>query len=254
MSAKSIFNDANIPAPPLDIEQISSSDLHDPKLWVYNNNSYNRTYLEHNGSCQPTQVTSSRILDISAHATDSSQDYKWGFSFIQLNLTIFVMFILSAGLWLMHVSTTFEMRRRKQPPLVAGEFKAVLKLAERVSHEFDKLGEDTRDLSEARIRRRIRTGLGGGGVTYQAPLVEELQTGLSWRQEKMWMGGTLAVILVFSTSWFYNGAVCGLLIAPALGCVLATSIGTTMRSRVLMVLFCTTVEGIAIAAIASYAS
>lgn len=194
------------------------------------------------------QMYSSCISHISTHPTDSSQDYKWGFSFLQLYLMILIMWILSCGVWTLHISTTFELRHRNKPPLRVGEYKAVLKLAERVSHDFNQISEDPGALHEAGIRRRIRKQLRGGAVTYQASLVEELQTGSSWRQEKWWIGGTLLVnmlaFLLNSTAWFYAPVFCMSLIAPATGCVLATSIGTTLKSRGLMVLICTIVVGV----------
>jgi hypothetical protein len=130
---------------------------------------------------------------------------------------------------------------------VAGEYKAVLELANAVTTqllEASKLSStEILSLSESALRRRFKEDLNGGAIAYEAPLLEDKEPGLRfWMlQEKWWIAAIVASLAGFFSmfllmpgrpSWILSWIPAG--IAAAL--VLTMRIGTTGKSRAVLLM------------------
>jgi hypothetical protein len=136
-----------------------------------------------------------------------SQTYKWGFSFIQLNLMIILLLLWSIGIFLMYVCAEITLSKSGESEVI-GEYKAVFALANAVQAQLGRGLEkeepsDAYALSENQIRRRITKNLNGGSMSLdhlppftEAQDVHRTSTSLKvlLRKEKWWLG-TFAVML-----------------------------------------------------------
>ncbi|KAF2641832.1 hypothetical protein P280DRAFT_541295 [Massarina eburnea CBS 473.64] len=221
------FNNTLIPGPPLDIEEYWILDIPDlvpysnillgpdSATWGYANQTYNRTYVNNNGSCQTTQ------------------GYEWGFSFIHLFLVTIYLLIWTIGIWILYLKEQDILRQRKLIN-ISGEYKAVLELAEAMNDGFKGLRrENTNKLQETELRHGIHKELNGGSISYQAPLLTYDHS--TWfEHEKWWLLITLLAVLLTATAWLYTYVACVIFYGLAFGCMLAMSIGKTFKSRILI--------------------
>ncbi|ROW17867.1 hypothetical protein VPNG_00864 [Cytospora leucostoma] len=141
-----------IQSPTLNIEV----HVKDDALFLYNNMTYNLPYLKDNAICQPVMV-------------ESQQTYQWGFSVIQLEVTLILLTMWTFGVWIMWLDTHLKLISRGEYQ-VPHELNAVLYLADAIRDDFKCVGEKPGSLANDDLRRYAREHLKGGKVGIQAPL------------------------------------------------------------------------------------
>ncbi|KAI1770824.1 hypothetical protein F4818DRAFT_222256 [Hypoxylon cercidicola] len=188
--------------------------------FTYSNTTYNLTYVEENGTCQPVR-----------------DRYKWGFSFIQVFLVITLHTIWIAGtLWL---------KARFQLPLRGGAeipkfWRSLLILAGAMDKELNENEICPCDLTDRQLGSEIDNRLKGGSVSFYMPLERRCDSPRhsfsEWfKKEKWWCLALLTsaafvypVHRLFFLAAFFAIVACG--VAFAIG------IGKTSRSRILMIM------------------
>lgn len=154
--------------------------------------------------------------------------------------------IWTIGIPILWTQSTMTMTARGRND-VAGEYKAVLELANAVTTQLLEAGKlsnnEILSLSESALRRRFKEDLNGGAIAYEAPLLEGKERGLRfWMlQEKWWVAAIVASLAgFFSMFVLLAGRLSGNLswipagIAAAL--VLTVCIGTTGKSRAVLLM------------------
>ena len=99
------------------------------------------------------------------------KNYQWGFSFVQLNLIIFSFMVWTIGNHAMWLNATIA-ASKKEKQCIAGEWKAVLELADAMREQLDQYDTDdlkAMDITEVCIQKRIRYDINGGSIGYQKP-------------------------------------------------------------------------------------
>jgi len=126
---------------------------------------------------------------------------------------------------------------------VRGEYRAVLKLAAAITTELDIEDTDRSMLREKQLKERIDKEIQGGTVFHAYPdstlKTHSIRKGLkTWfKKDKWWFLAILGTSLLCSICWsFFFGLVAILLSGVLLGQFLAFCIGTTMGSRLLIIL------------------
>ncbi|KAJ4987007.1 hypothetical protein SVAN01_07548 [Stagonosporopsis vannaccii] len=247
----SIFNGATVDAPTL---KISAYDLPDilnntqsgatplkpntghSAMFVSNNKLYNQTYIQDKGKCQ------------------AQKSYKWGFSFVQLNIMIILLLVWTFGIIIMYVSSKFTRLQRGRED-VAGEYKAVFELSDAMHAQLDTLeeedGKEIRQITEPTLRRRVTKDLRGGSIAYDTTLLskgDDWSGGLDWTlkawalREIWWFVGLVIAITIdgFVIRRFFidydNGVRDDLWFFPALPLAIgfAMYVGLTHGSRVMV--------------------
>ncbi|CAI6255826.1 unnamed protein product [Periconia digitata] len=208
-------------------------------FWVHadTGDTFDKRYIEteKHGICQPTQ------------------DYGWGFSFLQLYVVMILIFFWSIGTLALHMHAQQIMHRRGRTA-IDGEYKAVISLAVAMEKELNiDLYSQTPEKSLSRSVQDAH----GGSISYQSPLLFEPPSNImGWsRQEKWWILALLlltafaasmptviydsgvsgtALLVIYYSWWVSFGLIIGI-ISALLTC-------TTTTSRLVMTLALTGVH------------
>ncbi|KAK3989027.1 hypothetical protein QBC44DRAFT_396949 [Cladorrhinum sp. PSN332] len=110
---------------------------------------YSTDYLKDNGICQSTDV------------------YKWGFSYVQLFIVVIALFVWTAGISMMWLSAVWKRNELDSDSETPGRWKSVLHLARAMTEQLGETGDGT---SPNNLRNRvldwmIGEKLGGGLVS-----------------------------------------------------------------------------------------
>ena len=248
------FRGVDIPKPALNISAfyIDSPDMYgarwidsrtnsrpfsDPSLLTYsiNNVTYKATYMQKNGSCQP------------------SQTYKWGFAFLILYILIVLLLIWTIGIYLTWLHAYFALESIGRPASAA-DYKAILDLATAVRKEFIETGQDPSELTSDEIRKHIMIKQKGGAIGPQKSesLVNTALISACYRRakpalwdgpQKWWMLG-LVVVACFTVGLIHSSVggepsfvgIWGFstFIGAFHGILFAMLIGSTRRSRLVI--------------------
>lgn len=100
---------------------------------------------------------------------ESQQTYQWGFSTLQLEVTLILLTIWTFGVWIMWLDTHLKLEGMGEYQ-VPHELKAALYLADAIRDDFKCVGENPDSLANDELRRYARKHLNGGKVGVQAPL------------------------------------------------------------------------------------
>ena len=137
----------------------------------------------------------------------SLQTYQWGFSYIQLNVMLIILFIWTWGVYFMWLKAhlTMRIRNRKGP---SGDFKSIVELSEAIRAEMEKLGKDVNDLTNDELKELSREQLRGGKMGYVSSIMPEhysFRKGLSrWaRQQWPWIILTTIHLVMAGTAILY---------------------------------------------------
>lgn len=143
------------------------------------------------------------------HHTKIEQTYQWGFSFVQLNIMIILLWLWTVGIAIMWISAKFTMKQRGREH-VAGQYKAVYELSEAMQEQILPLenedGRDMRHITEATLRQRVTKDLKGGAISYESPLLSKSEddainnawTFKAWMRREMWWLIAFAACVVIS--------------------------------------------------------
>ena len=194
------------------------------------------------------------------------QDYKWGFSFLQLFVCIILLAAWTVGIHIMWIHTHYTLAlRNRLAEEISGEYRAILELAAAIETELDISDIDLCLLREQQLKDRIAKEIRGGTVAYAYPeatlKVHSIRKGLeAWfKKDKWWFLAMLVVTAICSTYWSFP-------VDPVMwatpiyawlwiwiwlwgiwfGQFWAFCIGTTVGSRLLIILFWSFVGGILI--------
>lgn len=134
-------------------------------LYALGNKTYDATYIQANGSCEPRPT------------------YRWGFSFLLLFVTVLLTTIWTIGMYIMwldaYLYSRFDRAHRDM-----GTHRAALDFAAAMRKD---IGEDTtEDLSNSELKKRVKKGLNGWRVGYdmmdgeKVPLSRAQELGMFW--------------------------------------------------------------------------
>ncbi|KAH6621769.1 hypothetical protein C7974DRAFT_361696 [Boeremia exigua] len=183
----------------------------------------------------------------------AQKTYRWGFSFIQLNIMVILLWVWTLGVMIMYISSKMTRLQRGRED-VAGEYKAVFELSDamhsQLTHIEKEEANDVRNMTESALRRRITKDLYGGSIAYDTALLPESTDGKegnewtlkAWAKREVWwlLALTVAVVIdIFVIRSFIMHPVRNdLWLFPALPLAIgfAMYVGLTCKSR-LMVLF-----------------
>lgn len=161
-------------------------------IYIQNNATYTLPFITENAVCQPA-------------ATSVQQTYQWGFSVLQLEITLILLTIWTFGIWIMWLGAHLKLRSRGGYEVPHG-LKAVLYLADSIRNDMKDLGEDPDLLTDVELRRLAREHLKNGKVKIQAPEFQTDYHGL-WRRSWHWLKDNYLwvmayVLAVASIPWF----------------------------------------------------
>ncbi|KAF2621982.1 hypothetical protein BU25DRAFT_219774 [Macroventuria anomochaeta] len=213
----------------------SGSSGSSPAMFLASDQLYTQEKIEIDGQCQ------------------AQKTYQWGFSFVQLNIMIILLWVWTLGIIVMYTSSKFTMKQRGRED-VAGEYKAVFELSGAMHLQLAQIeneeAKDVQQITESNLRQRITKDLRGGTIAYDTALLPERNSGAegiywtlkAWtRREMWWLIATAVSIIVdgFVVKSFIkdkprNDLLFFLALPLALG--FAMYVGSTHKSRV-MVLF-----------------
>ncbi|KAI4928802.1 hypothetical protein J4E85_005423 [Alternaria conjuncta] len=173
-----------------EVESLGGQDS--PELlditWVKENKTFDRTYMELYGKCQNTE------------------DYKWGFSLLQLIISMVLLLAWTVGIYIMWIYTHFTIASNNGHfEEVSGEYRAVLKLAAAMRIELDIEDTDLSVLREKQLKERVDKEIQGGTVFHAYPdstlKTHSIREGLkTWfKKDKWWF---LAMLVDLSLSYF----------------------------------------------------
>lgn len=190
------------------------------------------------------------------------QDYKWGFSFLQLFICIIILFAWTVGMYIMWIYTHYTLALRSRlPEQISGANRAVLELAVAMQNELEVQHVDPCLLREKQLKERINREIGGGAISYayadSAPKFHSIRRAIkTWfAAEKWWLLAMLTVSVLMSTlwmtlsydgsGWFWFGFWFWLWLPSVwFGQFWAFCIGKTTGSRSLIILFWASIGGI----------
>lgn len=214
--------------------------------WSYNGEIYgleDLTSKTTGGTCQAMLVSCSFIAILKIILTNF-QDYRWGFSFLQLFIMIILLILWSGGMYIMWLHSHLLMKKRGRN-LLAGEHKAVLELADAMRAQIEEHGQETlghsATLTEFELRRRITKDLNGGAISYKTSVILDGHDGRgdfnwgfkSWLKKEMWW------LIAFLLSLAAVGTAVAMYQQPIIFCIcvlpfeikMAMYIGTSNKSR-----------------------
>jgi hypothetical protein len=162
-------------------------------IYIPNNTTYTLSYIEENSVCQPATA-------------NSQQTYQWGFSVLQLEVTLVLLTIWTLGVWVMWLDAHLSLTTRGRYEVPHG-FKAVLYLADSIRNDFNDLGEEPELLIDVELRKHAADHLRGGKVKIQ---VSESQFDFSlWRSSWHWLKTNKlwasAFLVALASSWWLCG-------------------------------------------------
>ncbi|CAI6339096.1 unnamed protein product [Periconia digitata] len=149
-------------------------------VWMYSGDQYTQEYIsaKEHGFCQ------------------STEDYRWGFSFIQFFIVMMLLLLWSVGTLAMYMHAKHTMRSRNRTA-IDGEHKAIINLAIAMNQELspDPLSTKTED----EIKELVRD-VHGGSISYSTSIPFEHQSKrrrfMEWIRNRKWFLAWIAVKLV----------------------------------------------------------
>jgi hypothetical protein len=214
------------------------------------NHTYSLDWIRKNGQCQP-----------------NSDEYQWGFSFIQLFLLTLAVLIWTGGIWIMWLKAHLQLPLVGQSEVPCG-WRCVIELAEAMSQEFRETNIDPRALTDRQLKALVYKQMRGGAVGFSTPLTRNgygFRKGfVAWLKKDRWwlvaFGGVSAGLLPITITWpfwrrdssgfttyhveiyiFFMAVVPGL----AWGLIFAMLVGRSNRSRSFLV-FCWVAVSVAV--------
>ncbi|ROV94215.1 hypothetical protein VSDG_05680 [Cytospora chrysosperma] len=180
-------------SPTLDITIYDGKVNNKSFIYTPSNTTYTLPYIEENSVCQPATV-------------NFQQTYQWGFSVLQLEVTLVLLTIWTFGTWYMWLDAHLSLTNRGKFEIPHG-IKAVLYLADSIRNDFNDLGEEPGLFTDEELRKHAAEHLRGGKVMIQ---VSESQVDLSLRwgswhwlkTNKLWAS---AFLIAIASSWWFCG-------------------------------------------------
>lgn len=157
---KSIWTETSLDSPTLNIEPCF--DALDRERLVFEGKIYDDKYFTTNDStiCQP-------VIE------GNQQTYQWGFSVLQLEISLCLLTLWTFGIYAMLISAHLRLASMGTPYNTLGNLKAAMSLTDAVVKDFNEQhGKDIKSLTGREVMSYTRTKLNGGRVMLQPqPLV-----------------------------------------------------------------------------------
>ena len=194
------------------------------------NETYNLSYIQDNGSCQP------------------SKTYKWGFSYLSLFIVVLLSSIWAIGTYTLWLDAYYNSRIDYTKRSMSMQ-RAILEISTAMKKD---MGEDaTENVSDQELKQMLQRGLHGNKIGYdmldkRLPVTRGAEMTLWWRDfdliawahhERWWIAAwcfslSLAIVSVFYFLWILFPAV-----FLWLGINVAIAAGRNIRSRWLSIVF-----------------
>ncbi|KAK4195851.1 hypothetical protein QBC40DRAFT_288297 [Triangularia verruculosa] len=181
-----------------------------------------------------------------------SSGYQWGFSFLQSFIFLLLLLVYSMGTWTLWLNAHLRLQNLKYHD-TPRRFKAALLLSQQLSQDLRPVPPLVLEsLTTKEIDNQVSEQLNGGRIhNSQVIHFEEEATlrsrVLDWFRREKWWVAALAFVLSFpgwvfmdiflEAAGFVTAAAITLLPALLVGIILALSVGTTPKSRGMMVGF-----------------
>lgn len=137
---------------------------------------------------------------------NNQQTYQWGFSVLQLEITLCLLTLWAFGIYIMWATAHLRLASVGIAYNSPGKFKSTMNLADAIRKEFkEKYERDVNSLTEQKLTFYIKTRLNGGWVMMPSPPLIPVQSawGYIWKwiiANKAW---TVAFGLVSLSMVFY---------------------------------------------------
>lgn len=159
--------------------------------FVFENRIYDNEYFRTNDRaiCQPVME-------------DGQQKYQWGFSVLQLEITVCLITLWTFGIYIMWATAHLHLASMGIEYNAPGKFKSTMSLADAIRKECKEQNDnDINSLTEREMMSYIRTCLNGGRMMVQpSPLVPRQSM---WRFIWKWIMKNKAWTFAFAmVSWF----------------------------------------------------
>ncbi|KAI0181064.1 hypothetical protein GGR52DRAFT_522730 [Hypoxylon sp. FL1284] len=276
----SVWHDRTIPGPVLNISAFYipgngkdfgfyGSDWVDPRdtdgkkpfgdiskmTFGYSNRTYTLDYIQFNGSCQPNQELDQQL-------------YIWGFSFIQVYIQLILLMIWTMGIYAMWRKAQVSLAVLGQPEVPRG-WRSILIMAEQMNRELKAVRIDPHHLTDRQLKKEIKKLLRGGSVDFAFPPSTTDHGSVRKWMKSNWPILLLLTLIIGGCNWFlfvvfvveldlwnvfttpvFYLLVCFILLYGA--AVFAMVVGSTTRSKFLILLCWTIMMSIPIAVLMAY--
>lgn len=175
-------------SPTLNITSYSGEESRMP--YVFENRFYDYEYFTTNDRaiCQP-------VLE------DHQQRYQWGFSILQLEITLCLLALWTFGIYIMRATAHLQLARMGIAYNAPGNFKSTMSLADTIRKEFEEQhGKDVNSLTERELMSYVKTHLNGGRVMLQSPPLIPRQS--LWKCIWKWVMANKAWTVAFALVTF----------------------------------------------------
>lgn len=112
---------------------------------------------------------------------NNQQTYQWGFSVLQLEITLCLLTLWTFGTYIMWATAHLRLANIGLAYKAPGNFKSTLSLADAIRKEIkEQSDKDVNSLTERELASFIKTGLKGGRVMVQSPPLIPRQSAGKW--------------------------------------------------------------------------
>lgn len=173
--AWSKWNGTLLDKPTLNITSYLEEESKAP--FTFENRLYDEKYFTTNDStiCQP-------IME------NNQQTYQWGFSVLQLEITLCLLTLWTFGVYIMRATAHLRLATMGITYNAPGNFKSTMILADAIRKDFqEQQDKDVNSLTERELMSYIKTYLNGGRVMVQSPPLIPIPTQSAWRMMWNWV-------------------------------------------------------------------
>lgn len=155
---------------------VSSTSWRDTPLWAYNNETFDTSAIDANGSCQQAS---------------GQPTYKWGFSFLLLFTTCLLTFVWAMGMYAIWLDAYFHSRFDSAHHNM-GNLRAALDFAAAIRKDMGE--EASEELSNRQLEQHVKRALHGGRIGYdvldpeKVPLTRAQELAI-WLDRRDWGRG-----------------------------------------------------------------
>lgn len=167
------FGTSNWNGTHLDSPSLNITSFLDPKSrrpLIFEHKVYDYEYFTTNTTiCQP-------VIE------DNQQKYQWGFSALQLEITLCLLMLWTFGIYIMWATAHLHLANIGIVYKAPGNFKSTLSLADSIRKEFKEQHDDkdANSLTEEELMSFIKTRLKGGRVMVESPPLVPGQSAWKW--------------------------------------------------------------------------
>lgn len=187
------WNGIDLDSPTLNITRYLNGQSRGP--FVFQNKFYDYEYFFTNDRaiCQPVME-------------NNQQTYQWGFSVLQLEITLCLLTLWTFGIYIMWSTAHLRLASMGIAYNAPGNFKSTMSLARAMRKEFrEQHGKDVNSLTERELISFVKKRLNGGRIMLQSPPLGPRQN--EWKLIWKWVmaneAWTVSYAVVSLTIVFY---------------------------------------------------